>query len=125
MQDLNGRQTFRQQKKVLFMPSCEVLAHAGRMLLVAHALREKFSGMIEFAGQGKYGAIFPESGFTFHEMEGESPQDKPYALYQRRFSPVALRAFFKRMYDARFTGGAAPGGGNYSQRAILAGRIYR
>jgi len=55
---------------VLFLPACEGVGHAGRMLLVAQALREQFDGIIEFAGDGPSGRLFSDAGFRFHEVGG-------------------------------------------------------
>ena len=71
-------------KKVIFVPSCEGLAHAGRMLVVAKVLRDKFKGVIEFAGDGKYGNLFPEAGFPFHEI-GDSKSVRILSLDHKRF----------------------------------------
>jgi MGT family glycosyltransferase len=53
-------------QKVLFFPLCYGVGHAGRMLLIANALRERLNGTIECAGNGPYGALFMEAGYAFH-----------------------------------------------------------
>ncbi len=80
--------------KVLFLPSCDGIGHAGRMLLVARALRERFDGKIEFAGNGPYGTLFPQAGFPFHEVGGGFAHHRLRFLYTR-WSIPQLVSFFR------------------------------
>jgi MGT family glycosyltransferase len=71
------------------------------MLLVARALREKFDGMIEFAGNGKYSVIFPEAGFKFHEVTGGFSLRQARRLqYERQWSIFDLRAIYQEIYGS-------------------------
>jgi len=92
---MRGRTPF-----VRFLPACEGVGHAGRMLLVAQALRENFDGTIEFAGNEEAGRLFSEAGFQFHEIgEGFSLKriiDRGVELY-RSLDPDLL------VWDGRFT----------------------
>lgn len=78
-------------KKILFMPLCSGVAHAGRMLITAQALREQLDGTIEFAGSGRYGALFPEAGFPFHALR-DLPETRN-SLYERHRSVKRWLAF--------------------------------
>jgi len=53
------------------------------MLITAQALREQFDGTIEFAGSGRYGALFPEAGFHFHDLR-DLPETRHFLLEPRR-----------------------------------------
>jgi UDP:flavonoid glycosyltransferase YjiC (YdhE family) len=52
---------------VLFMPHMDVLAHTGRSLLVAQALRARGAEAV-FAGAGKYARLVREAGFEVHDL---------------------------------------------------------
>jgi len=53
---------------VLFMPHLDVLAHTGRCLLVARALRRESGMEVHFAGAGKYERLVREAGFKVHQL---------------------------------------------------------
>ncbi len=57
-------------RRVMFMPECEVLAHTGRSLIVAGSLSERFGGSISFAGSGRYSKLIRETGFEFCRTKG-------------------------------------------------------
>jgi MGT family glycosyltransferase len=59
--------------KILFLPHCTAVGHAGRMLLIAQVLRERLNGTIEFAGNGRYGCLFTRAGFRFHKPDLQGP----------------------------------------------------
>lgn len=63
----NARPGSARHHPVLFMPHMDVLAHTGRSLLVAQALR---AGGAEaaFAGAGKYAGLVREAGFEIHDL---------------------------------------------------------
>ncbi len=80
--------------KILFMPSCDTIGHAGRLLLVARIAREGLPGSIEFAGNGEYGALFPPEGFPFWEVSGGFQHNRLRFLYTK-WSVPQLLAFFR------------------------------
>src|SRR5262245_40725693 len=84
---------------VLFLPACEGVGHAGRMLLVAEALREQFDGIIEFGGDGPSGRLFSDAGFRFHEIgSGFSLNNLGSLIAKRPFvRPVAA---FRGLVDS-------------------------
>jgi len=73
--------------KILFIPFCTGAGHSGRMLVMAQALKERLEGTIEFAGSGKYGALFSRAGFRFHELEGPD-----FTLHRGKADLVRLHA---------------------------------
>lgn len=77
---------------LLFMPSCDGIGHAGRMLLVARALRERFAGKIEVAGNGTYGVLFPQAGFSFRKVGLEFAHER-LRFFNTRWSFRQLLAF--------------------------------
>jgi MGT family glycosyltransferase len=88
-------------KRILFMPECEDVGHAGRMLLIAQALREVWPGTIEFAGNGQYARLFPEAGFAFHEIEGSHfSLNKLDWVDQHQWSWGELHAFIRNFEDS-------------------------
>ncbi len=80
------------------MPEDEILAHAGRMLMVAKALREKFTGEIIFSGGGKYHNLFSRAGFQFYPIKG-SFRKIIEPLFSGNLSLFKLPAYRRELFD--------------------------